>query len=123
MRFDHYKGLNQAGLRLLKRRVRVQEYVKRVFPDGRVETFERKSIPAVARVTRIGSIKGAYKSRVAHLRRYYMLDGVTYFDEFVQQEIWAGGPHYFIALKDNLGNAVTRTLWTDQQMNTAISDE
>lgn len=123
MRFDHYKGLNQAGLRLIKRKVKVQEFVRRVYPNGRVETLERTSIPAVTRVTRIGRIKGAYKARVANLHRYYMLDGVTYFDEFVQHELWCGGPHYFIALKDMHGNVVQRTLWTDAQMDNATTDD
>ncbi|MBK9205596.1 MAG: hypothetical protein IPL73_24855 [Candidatus Obscuribacter sp.] len=52
-----------------------------------------------------------------------MLDGVTYFDEFVQHEMWCGGPHYFIALKDMHGNVVPRTLWTDAQMERATSDD
>lgn len=123
MRFDHYHGLSQAGLRRIKRKVKVQEFVRRVYPDGRVENFERKSIPAVTRVTRIGRIKGTYKVHVANLHRYYMLDGVSYFDEFVQEEQHCGGPHYFIALKDMHGNVMPRTLWSDAEMDRAMSDD
>ena len=84
-RWDKYIGLNAKGTSLVS------------------DSSTTKEI--------IGKIKGAWVDVVNDLHRYTLPNGRIY-HEFIQSEIWMGGPCYFIALKDKRGRILGRTLWT-----------
>ena len=75
MRFDHFHGLSPFSRRLIEATVKVQEQVRRVYPDGRSEEFVRDEIPALAKVERLQAIRGQYKRVAGYLHRYTMVDG------------------------------------------------
>lgn len=115
MRFDHFHGLSPYSRRLIEATVKVQEQVRRVYPDGRSEEFVRDEIPALAKVERLQAIRGQYKRVAGYLHRYTMLDGRVYV-EVLQAEEHCGGPHYFTVLTDEAGSVVPRSRWLRRQI-------
>lgn len=115
MRCDQYIGLNQWAQKLVSRKIKVHETGVRTYPNGRRKRFDRwYRIPA-ARISKIGTIRGAWTAEVASLHRYVLPNGEIY-QEYVQASPWSGGPCYFIALKDKHGNPVPQSLWTDDEL-------
>ncbi len=116
MRFDHYQGLSPRARRLINFVLAAREEGVRRFADGRVEAFVRERVPALAKVERIGSIRGHYNNPIAgYLHRYTMIDGRVY-EEFIQSQTHCGGPHFFIALKTSTGRVMRTSLWSKAQM-------
>ena len=66
----------------------------------------------------VGKIAGTWVNVVNDLHRYTLPNGRVY-REFIQCEIWMGGPCYFIALKDKRGRILRRTLWSQDGINNA----
>jgi hypothetical protein len=118
MRCDQYVGLNPWASKLVSRKIKVHEVGVRTFPNGRSKRFNRWYRMPLARITKIGKIKGAWNDHVADLHRYTFPDGRV-FVEYVQASPWSGGPCYFIALKDRHGRPVPESLWTDDELMTA----
>lgn len=120
MRCDQYVGLNTWSAEKVLAKQTVQDYTMRLFPDGRVETFECELEVVLAYPTeKIGVIAGAFQDHVACLRRFILPTGEI-FDEFVQCEPWSSGPMYFIALKDVNGDVVPESLWTDREIQIEV---
>ncbi|MGH9553291.1 MAG: hypothetical protein ACRD3W_28175, partial [Terriglobales bacterium] len=69
----------------------------------------------LAQIEVIGSIEGAWDPVVAELHRHTLSDGSMY-EEYVQAAPWSGGPCYFIALKDESGQPVAKSLWSEEQL-------
>lgn len=68
-------------------------------------------------IVKYGLFEGAFFSYFplcAYIRRE--THEVVYI-EFIQEEPWASGPHYFIALMDIYGNRVLESLWTDEEID------
>lgn len=118
MRCDQYVGLNEWAKKLVSRKIKVHEVGVRTFPDGKRKRFNRWYQMPLARVTRIGTIRGAWNPEVATLHQYTFPDGRVY-REYVQAAPWSGGPCYFIALKDRLGQPVPESIWTDDELASA----
>lgn len=117
MRFDHYQGLSPRARRLINSVLAAREEGVRRFANGRVETFVRERVAALAKVERIGRIRGQYNNPIAgYLHRYTMIDGRVY-EEYIQQETCCGGPHFFIALKTAAGRIMRTSLWSEAQMH------
>jgi hypothetical protein len=95
-RYDKYIGLNEKGASLV------------------ADPSTTKEV--------IGKIKGAWVNVVNDLHRFTLPNGRIY-NEFVQCEVWMGGPCYFIALKDNRGRTLRRTLWTPHGITNADHPE
>ncbi len=49
------------------------------------------------------------------LARYILPNGREV-EEFVQEEVWAGGPYFFLALKDEKGKPIEKSLWTKEEI-------
>ena len=118
MRMDQYVGLNKWATRRVAGSQTGREVGARILPGGRVEPFDREVYVPIARIEVIGRIKGAWDDHVADLHRYTLPTGRVY-EEFVQATPWSSGPCYFIALKDNQGRVLSRSLWTDEELANA----
>lgn len=89
--------------------VAVRELGHRIYPDGKVEPFEREvehKIPGYK-----------YSSFSHHCGRYEFLDGRV-FEEFIQMESITGAHLAFayVALEDGFGNVVEESLWTSEEI-------
>ena len=118
MRSDQWIGLNAWATREVGRTRTAREVGVRVFRRGRIERFDRKVRVPFAKVEVISPVAGAWVDVVGHLHRYIMPNGKVY-EEFLQADPWSSGPCYFIALKDQQGNPVPQSLWTDEELNNA----
>lgn len=116
-RFDQYRGLNDWARKTVLKREKVRITGEMRFQDGRRKRFSRWAKVPTARIKVIGTLKGAWKPKVADLHRYTMPDGKVYV-EFLQADPWSSGPVYHIALKDaRTGKPVAESLWTDEEIN------
>ncbi|MBZ0184697.1 MAG: hypothetical protein K8F91_00495 [Candidatus Obscuribacterales bacterium] len=119
MRIDQYAGLNAWAKKTVAKREEARIEGTMTFRDGRRRRFTRWARVPAARVKVIGAIKGAWNPHVADLRRFEMPDGTVYV-EFVQADIWCGGPIWHTALKNaKTGKPVKESLWTKEELGTA----
>jgi hypothetical protein len=118
MRCDQYVGLNEWASEKVSRQVMVREVGARILPNGKALPFDRTIKVPVAKVEVIGTITGAWTDHVANLHRYSLPDGRVY-EEFIQADPWSSGPCYYIALKNNKGNLIRQSLWTDEELGCA----
>lgn len=115
MRCDQYMGLNKWAKKRVNQKV-VARVVGTLTSRGKVVQIDREQEVPVALVSVIGHIPGAYKDHVADLHCYTMPSGVRY-EEYVQAEIWSGGPNYFIALRRVGGKPLKQSLWSDKELS------
>lgn len=118
MRTTQIIGLNEWAANLVHQTEIVEEIgCYRTFSDARVEPFNRKVEIPIAQVNEVGSFVGMFDEEYP-LHEYRMPDGRKYI-EFVQAEPWSSGPCIFLALKDDSGNSVPESLWSDEEINNA----
>jgi len=116
MRMDQYAGLNAWARKSIAKRQKALVTGTARTPDGRTFRVRRWIKLPVAKVEVIGALKGAWNPHVADLRRFTMPDGKVYI-EYVQQDVWCGGPIWHTALKDaRTGKPVKQSLWTREEM-------
>lgn len=117
-RTDHYVGLNAWAKQFVLAKQVVHEQGSRLYPDGRIERFDRHVEVTLAQVQVIGQTTGM-SCRWFDLHQYTMPNGKVY-EEFVQASPWSGGPHLFIALREVVGRnkrLVAESLWTDEELS------
>jgi len=115
MRCDQYIGLNKWASEKVSRQMTVREIGARLLPGGKAVPFDRSISVPVAKIEVIGKIAGAWNDHVANLHRYTLPDGRVYV-EYIQADPWSSGPCYFIALKNQKGNVVSQSLWTEEEL-------
>lgn len=98
-----YEGLTARARRFIQGKTRVHELVRRTWADGRVEEFERTETPSLSRSKIRGEIIENDKRTGHFLHSYTMADGRV-FDEFIQVVSCFGGDHFYLALKERLGD-------------------
>ena len=115
MREDQYMGLTHKAQELLGLNEKAHLYVeKRIFPDGRELTRNVTGTRTVCELSG-GRFYGMYDVQY-NLHKYTLPDGRVY-TEFVQAAPWSSGPMFFIALKDEDGNEVEESLWSQKDIN------
>lgn len=122
IRKDQYIGLNERVEELVKG-TPVCVYVEvttRVYPDGRHEEQEPKPVyESSVKREEHDVIHGAWTDMVAPLHKYTFPDGRVYF-EAIQAAPWSSGPCYFIALKDERGEWVPESRWSDEEIEASL---
>ena len=114
MRCDQYMGLNDRAKKIVEGTVvSIQRKIIDTYPDGRVE--ESTTEVEVSDVTIEDTETFAEGFNKYPLYKYTLVGGTEYF-EYVQEEPWSSGPMFFIALKDQNGNPVKDSLWTDEEL-------
>lgn len=117
IREDQYYGLSERGRELVEGEqvLLYHREEKRYYPDGRVEKLNPQPVyGSSVRKEKIGTLAGAWCDVVALLYRYVLPDGTVY-TESIQAVPWSSGPCYFIALRDEVGNWVPESFWTDKE--------
>ena len=118
MRFDQYKGLNKWAKRKVNATNLVREIGQQIQPSGKVIEFDRTvKVPLVAK-RRYSKIRGTYKLFAGDLHRFTLANGRVV-EEFVQETMHCGGPCYFIALRDESGQTLQKSLWTKEELDRA----
>jgi len=112
---DQYIGLNRYARRLITRTKTVLEFGIRIHKGGKSEAFCHERRFRVVTVANVGRVAGTYKPTVAPLKSY-TFPGGRVLTEFVQDVPWSGGPCYHIALRDQKGVVVAKSLWTDEEL-------
>lgn len=118
MRTDQYIGLNERAQELVRGTpvFLFSEEVTRVYPDGRREILPPREVQGSSvKVEDNGVIEGAWTDVVSTLHKHTLPDGRVLREE-VQANPWSSGPCYFVALKDEAGNWVPESLWTDEEI-------
>lgn len=113
-RSDQYIGLNDWACNLTSVMMDVIEAGTQTYYDGKVENFERKHQINAVKIEPSGDTFEGFEGPY-YLSRYTLPDGRV-FTEFLQAEPWSSGPMFFIALKDEEGNVVPESLWTDEEI-------
>lgn len=122
IRMDQYRGLNHWAARLASESERTFAYLKRetrFYPDGRVERVPDILVyQSAVRIEPSGRYyRGMFGDQYA-LNKYTLPDGTVYY-EGVQAEPWSSGPVFFLALKDEKGNWVPESLWSEEEIENA----
>ncbi len=116
MRFDQYIGLNKWAKRKVTATKVVREIGKQIQPGGKVVKFDRTVKAPLVQKKRYSKLRGTYKLFAGDLHRYTMPDGQIV-EEYLQETMHCGGPCYFLALRDAAGEPLTKSLWTDEELN------
>lgn len=91
----------------------------RVYSDGREEPFEHPvHASSVKREDTEKCWYGMFEGEETPLAKYTFPDGRVYFED-VQAEPWSSGPLIFLALKDDKGNWIPESLWSDEEVQAA----
>jgi len=127
---DQWMGLNEEGAKYLERFELDYTVCTTVFwvdpldPQSKGETTEEtgRGIPPW-QCNHVHTIEGAWSPVVGSLSEFIIKDDkgeiIEYAVESVQAEIWSSGPCYFIALKDQKGNWIKETLWSQKELDNA----
>ena len=123
IRMVQYQGLNEWAQKFVEGEqvFAYEEHTTKVYPDGRRVAQQPRRIfqSSVKReeydkyIEDFGGIEENYP-----LYMYTMPDGRVYY-EYLQSTMWSSGPCLFIALKDEKGNVVQESLWTDEEQQAA----
>lgn len=120
MRFDQYIGLNKWAKRTVRATKLVREIGKQIQANGKTVKFDRTVKVPVVQKRRYSKIRGTYVLFAGDLHRYTLPNGQI-LEEYVQETLHCGGPCYFIALRDSAGNPEKRSLWTDDELEKAVT--
>lgn len=117
-RSDQVIGLNSRAEKLIEGEQVLQyiEHVTRVSPDGRKEELGPNEVygSSVLCEESGDTFTGMFKNNYP-LMKYTFPDGRILFEK-VQAEPWSSGPMFFLALKDEQGKWVKKSLWTEKEM-------
>lgn len=121
IRCDQHMGLTGAAEELVRgnKVLLYTEKRKRTYPDGRVEWTPSQNIyDSDVREEDSGmSYTGMFEQKY-ELSRYIFPDGRV-LTEAVQANPWSSGPVFFLALKDEKGEWVKESLWSEEDINNA----
>lgn len=118
MRIDQFKGLNQWARRKVRRTRLVREVGKEIRAGGKEVPFDRVRRVACVEKRLYSKVRARYTLFAGDLHRYTLANG-TVLEEYVQAVMESGGPCYFIALRDQHGQPVPQSLWTDRELAAA----
>lgn len=91
---------------------------RRIFPDGDVEEFAEEVRGSDVAVDHCGSFEGMFGEPYP-LYRHTLPDGRE-FTEDVQETVWSSGPCIFLALRDEEGDWIERSLWSPEELEEMI---
>lgn len=124
MRTDQFMGLNDWARELLKGCGKTHftgRYETRdvVAVEGEEESKIEAPVfePCVLQEKSGLSYCGMFDNEYA-LSRYILRDGRVYY-EYVQAEPWDSGPMFFVALRDEEGQPVPESLWSEEEIANA----
>ena len=113
---DQYIGLNERAKKLIEGEpVPVLEEIRRTYPDGRQTNETRQVFESTVKSRVYYTREGAWNPGFLELFAYTFPDGRVLREE-VQTEPWSSGPCYLLALKDEQGNWVPESLWTEEEI-------
>ena len=115
MRMDQFKGLNQWARRKVNRTKLVHEVGKEIRAGGKEVPFDRVRRVACVEKRVYSKVRARYKLFAGDLHRYTLANG-TVLEEYVQAVMESGGPCYCIALRDQHGKPVPKSLWSDKEL-------
>lgn len=120
IRMDQHMGLNDWAINFVAGE-QVPAYTEqgvRVYPDGKEEKFGRTITKSSVEMEPSGGhYFGMYG--VEHpLSKYTFPDGRVFY-EAMQADPWSSGPVFFLALKDENGEWVKESLWSDEEIENA----
>jgi len=118
---DQFAGLNKWASNFVKgESVFVcTEEVTRVYPDGRRGTLEPRPVyESSVKMEESGEFYSGMFEGKYPLHKHTFPDGRVYFEK-VQAEPWSSGPVFFLALQDEKGNWVKKSLWSQEEINNA----
>ncbi len=121
IRMDQHMGLNEWARNFIKgEQVFVYiEKVTRVYPDGREEALEPRSVyDSSVEKEKSGALYWGMFEDKYPLYKYTFPDGEVYFER-VQAAPWSSGPVFFLALVDEKENWVQESLWTEEDIRSA----
>ena len=118
MRCTQFYGLSKSAKAFLDglgTRLAYTDHIKRVFPDGRTETFESEHRECNFERKDSDRVVGMFDD--VTLVDYILYDGRA-LEERVQREIWSSGPMIFTALWDPRKETwVDETLWEQSEID------
>ena len=120
IRMDQFMGLNDWACSFVQgeKVFAYTEQVTRVYPDGREERMPDKLVyKSSVHSEPSGHYTGMFDQEHG-LTKYTFPDGKVY-QEAVQADPWSSGPVFFLALKDENGNWVPESLWSDEAISNA----
>ncbi len=110
-RSDSMAGLNHWARKFVKgETVSFTENTTRIYSDGREEVMPPKEVEtSLVESDWNGDFCSGYDDHP--LRKYIFPDGKVYF-EYEQAQYSSSGPVFFLALKDEDGRPVQKSLWS-----------
>lgn len=106
-RTDQYVGLNERAKEFLDRKTKKDVF--HLYKNGEIaDRWEEPQKKAY------GTIEGVFGNTFS-LHYYFLHNGARVY-EYIQAEPWDGGPMYYIALKDEEGNPIKESLWSEEEM-------
>lgn len=121
IRCDQFMGLNEWASNFVKGEpvLVCTEEVTRVYPDGRRETLEPRSVhESSVKIEESGEFYFGMFEDEYHLHKYTFPDGRVYFER-LQAARWSSGSVHFLALQDEKMNWVPESLWTKEAIEAA----
>lgn len=117
IRMDQHMGLNEWAMNFVKGEevLAYTEQGTRLYPDGREEEFGRRFMKSSVKSEPSGSTYSGMFEDIYRLSKYTFPDGRVFYDA-VQSDEWSSGPCFFLALKDNNGEWVKESLWSDEEI-------
>lgn len=116
MRTDQYIGLTEKGVEIIKNvgeRILYFIHGTKTFTDGSTEPYEDVHTEPMQR--QYDEIEGAFGNSFP-LYEYTLQNGRVV-REAVQATPWSSGPCFFIALKDEEGNWIQESLWSNKAIH------
>lgn len=119
-RTDQFMGLNLRAIKFLNLTQQVQLGERRImhrYPDG--STTDTDWQPVLGTTTKIEPhrmLEGAFGNE-SQLLKYELSDGRKFVED-VQCAPWSSGPMFFLALKDEKGEWVKESFWTNEDSGT-----
>ncbi|MDP3726339.1 MAG: hypothetical protein Q8R36_04045 [bacterium] len=121
IRMDQFPGLNKWASGFVKGEpvFVCTEEVTRVYPGGRREMLAPRPVheSSIRKEQSLSSYSGMFGDKYP-LHDYIFPDGRVY-SERVQAEPWSSGPVIFLALQDEDGNWVRKSLWAKKAIEAA----
>lgn len=123
-RCDQIVGLNDRARKFVRAKpvLIYTETVIQEYPDGHREILGPNPVyrPSVTKESSGGSFVGMFDNDEQHpLFRYYTFPGGRMYYEAVQDQVQSSGLVVFLALKDEAGNWIPESLWTEEEIQSA----
>lgn len=116
IRCDQLIGLNDWASDFVRKPTRkYTDYVRRVYEDGMVNDLEVGGEECLVKRELSGQRMLGMFDESYPLNKYTFPSGRVVF-EFEQASPWSSGPVMFLALKDENGEPIKKSLWTEEEI-------